>query len=96
MVLTAYSPLAQGAVLEDETLADIAAAHGAGPAQVALAWLLGQDRVAVIPRSASADHREANLAAADLTLTDEDRARIDALRKDGRVVDPDFAPDWGA
>ena len=96
MVLTAYSPLAQGAVLEDETLADIAAAHGASPAQVALAWLLGQDRVVAVPRSASAAHREGNLAAAELALTDEDRARIDALPKDRRVVDPDFAPDWDA
>ena len=96
MVLTAYSPLAQGEVLENPTVREIADAHGAGPAQVALAWLLGQDRVVAIPRTSSAAHRESNWAAADLALTDEERARLDALPKDRRLVDPDFAPDWDA
>ena len=96
LVLTAYSPLAQGEVLDDPTVRDIAGAHGAGPAQVALAWLLGQDRVVAIPRTSSAAHRESNLAAADLSLTNEERARLDALPKDRRLVDPDFAPDWDA
>ena len=96
MVLTAYSPVAQGQVFRDETIRGIADAHGADPAQVALAWLLGQDRVVAIPRSSSAEHRASNLAAAELRLTDEDRARLDALPKDRRIVDPDFAPDWNA
>lgn len=94
MVLTAYSPVAQGEVMQDDTVRDIADAHGATPAQVALAWLLAQDRVVAIPRSSSAEHREGNLAAARLTLSDDDRARLDALPKDHRLVDPDFAPDW--
>ena len=94
MVLTAYSPLAQGEVLQDETVREIADAHDAGPAQVALAWLLGQDRVVAIPKASSQAHRESNLKAADLTLTDQERARLDALPKDRRLVDPDFAPEW--
>ena len=96
MVLTAYSPVGQGQALEDETVRTVAEARGVGPAAVALAWLLGQDRVVAIPKAASPEHREANLAAAEVTLTDEERARIDALPKDGRIVDPDFAPDWDA
>ena len=96
MVLTAYSPVAQGEALRDDAVRDIAAAHGATPAQVALAWLLAQDRVAAIPRSSSAEHREANLAAARLQLSAGDLARLDALPKDHRLVDPDFAPDWNA
>ena len=96
LTLTAYSPLAQGDVLRDDTIREIADAHDAGPAQVALAWLLGQDRVVAIPKASSAKHRASNLAAADLALTDEERARLDALPKDRRLVDPDFAPDWGA
>ncbi len=80
--------------MQDDTVRDIADAHGATPAQVALAWLLAQDRVVAIPRSSSAEHREGNLAAARLTLSDDDRARLDALPKDHRLVDPDFAPDW--
>ena len=96
MVLTAYSPLAQGEALADPAVREVADARGVGPAQVALAWLLGQDRVVAIPRSASEKHRASNLAAADLRLSDDERARIDARPKDRRQVDPDFAPDWDA
>ncbi|MGB3543851.1 aldo/keto reductase [Rubrivirga sp.] len=96
MVLTAYSPLAQGAVLEDETIREIADARGVGPAQIALAWILGQDRAVAIPKASSAAHRESNLRAADLALEDDERAALDALTKNRRLVDPDFAPDWSA
>jgi 2,5-diketo-D-gluconate reductase B len=96
MVLTAYSPVAQGEVLDDEVLGETAEAHGVGPAAVALAWLLGQDRVVAIPKAASAEHQAANLEAAEIRLTDEERARIDALPKSRRLVEPDFAPDWDA
>ena len=96
MVLTAYSPLAQGEAVADATLAEIGEAHGASAAQVALAWLLEQDRVVAIPKASSATHREGNLGALDVALTDDDRARIAALPKDHRLADPDFAPDWDA
>lgn len=94
MTLTAYSPLGQGQALADETVREIAEARGVGPAQVALAYLLGQDRVLAIPKAAASAHRESNLAAAEITLTNEERARLDALPKDRRIVDPGFAPDW--
>ncbi|MDT0632760.1 aldo/keto reductase [Rubrivirga litoralis] len=96
MVLTAYSPLAQGEAVSDETLREIGEAHGATAAQVALAWLLDQDRVVAIPKASSASHREGNLGALDVSLTDDDRARIAALPKDHRLANPDFAPDWDA
>lgn len=96
MTLTSYSPIAQGAVTDDDTLRDIAEAHGASPAQVALAYLLGMNRVLAIPKAASAGHREANLAAAEIALTEAERARIDALPKDRRLVDPPWGPDWDA
>lgn len=95
-VLTAYSPLANGQLLTDPVLAAIADAHGVGVAEVALAWLLGQAHVAAIPKATAAARIEANLAAADLTLSAEERAAIDALDRGpgGRVIDPPFAPDW--
>ena len=96
MVLTAYSPLAQGEALDDETVREIAEARGVGAGQVALAWLLGQDRVVAIPKSGSEAHRRSNLAAAGLTLSADERARLDALPKDRRTIDPGFAPDWDA
>ena len=46
----AWSPLAQGAVLDDPAVVDIAARHGRTPAQVVLRWHLQQGRV-VIPKS---------------------------------------------
>ena len=90
LVLTAYSPLAQGELLANDVVREVAEAHGATPAQVALAWLLGQDRVAAVPKASSDAHREANLAAAALALTPDDRARLDALPKDRRTVSPGF------
>ncbi len=93
MTVTAYSPLAQGDVFDDDVLVAVAAAHDATPGQVALRWLLDQDDVAAIPRSSNLDHVAANLAV-DLTLSDDDRGRIDALPKDRRLIDPASAPDW--
>ena len=96
MTLTSYSPLGQGGALDDETVREIAEAKGVGAGQVALAYLLGQDRVLAVPKAASEKHRLSNLGAAEITLTEAERARIDALPKDRRIVDPDFAPDWDA
>lgn len=90
-VFTAYSPIAQGDVLDDDTLNDIAAAHDTGPTSVALAWLLAQG-VSVIPRSGDPDHLAANWDALDVQLTDDDMARIEALDEGRRLVDPDGAP----
>lgn len=94
MAVTAYSPLAQGRLAEHPSLAEVAAKHGATPAQVALKWLLDQDNVAAIPKAARAESQLANLAALNLTLDDEDRAVISALPKDQRFVNPSFAPAW--
>jgi 2,5-diketo-D-gluconate reductase B len=91
-LLTAYSPLARGNVFGNETLEDIAADHGATAAQIALAWLLGQDHVAAIPKATSPDHITANFAASDIALSDEEMARISALDRGQRLIDPPFAP----
>ena len=96
MALTAYTPLGRGAVAESPVIAAIAARHGATPTQVALAWLLEQDGVAAVPKAAGRVNQLSNLQSLDLRLTDEERAAIDALPKDRRVVSPDFAPDWDA
>jgi aryl-alcohol dehydrogenase-like predicted oxidoreductase len=73
-----------------EVLVDVAAAHGASPAQVALAWLLGRPAVTSLIIGARTDEQlRDNLAAADLTLTDAER---DAL---GKVSAPDLVyPHW--
>lgn len=95
LALTAYSPLAQGKVMGDDTLRAIADAHGKTPAQVALRWLLQQDDVIAIPRTTTEAHAHANLKVADFELTDDEMARISSLaRPDGRLIDPEWAPKW--
>ena len=85
--LTAYRPLARGDVAEDPVMGEIAAAHEATPAQVALAWLTGQERVSAVPKASTPERRRENLAALELELTPEERARIDALPKTRRYVE---------
>ena len=92
-VLTAYSPLARGGVLSDDTLADVGAAHGKSPAQVALRWLLDQ-RVLVVPKATTEQHLRANLDVFDFELSADERDRITDLARDERLVEPPFAPDW--
>ncbi|MFH1555358.1 MAG: aldo/keto reductase [Pseudomonadota bacterium] len=94
--LTAYAPLAQGRAANDPTLAALGAKHGCSAAQMAVAWLLDQPGVAVIPKAARPESQRANLDARAIRLDDEDRAAIAALPKDQRFVRPPFAPDWDA
>ena len=94
--LTAYAPLAQGRAASDPVLASIGQKHGVSAAQVAIAWLLDQPGVAVIPKAGRTESQKANLAALDIRLDDADRAAIAALPKDQRYVRPPFAPDWDA
>ncbi|SEV87016.1 aldo/keto reductase [Natrinema salifodinae] len=75
ILLTAYSPLAEGAVAGDERLAAIGEPHGKSATQVALRWLLQQPSVAAIPKAASRAHIEANADVFDFELSpDEMRA----------------------
>ncbi len=53
-------------------LRQVAAAHEATPAQVALAWVIRRPNVVVIPGASSVGQLEANAAAADLDLSDEE------------------------
>ena len=74
----AYSPLGQGGLLRDATLARLARRHATAPASVALAWVMRQDGVMAIPKTADPAHLTEIIAALDVTLTEEDFAEIDA------------------
>jgi len=81
--MMAYSPLesapdAQAAMLGRPGIRAVAARHGVTPAQVALAWLLHQEGVIVIPKAVRPEHVRANRAALDLVLTADDLAQLDA------------------
>ena len=77
VAIMAYTPLGQGGLLRDRTLAEIARRHSATPAQVALAWLLRQPGTIVIPKAARLEHVRENRGALDVVLTDEDLAALD-------------------
>ncbi|MGA7486056.1 MAG: aldo/keto reductase [Xanthobacteraceae bacterium] len=96
MIFTAYCPLGRGRLLRDPVLADIAARKGRPLAQIALRWLIQQGNIAAIPRSSNAKRMAENLAIFDFALSDDEMARIAALkRSDGRIADPaGRAPAW--
>lgn len=91
--VTGYMPLAVGKVMNEPVLEQIAAAHDANPAQIALAWVMARD-ILVIPSSTQPAHQEANLKARDIELTADEMARIGELDSGERIANPDFAPDW--
>lgn len=76
-----WFPIATGDLAAaDSPVAAIAAELDATPAQVALAWLLQKSPVVLpIPGTKSVDHLRENLAAAQLTLSDDDMRRLDEL-----------------
>jgi diketogulonate reductase-like aldo/keto reductase len=92
IITEAWSPLGRASdMLQDPVLTGIASAHGVGVGEVILAWhaRLG---VVPIPKASSPERQRANLAAVDLTLSDDDVAAIAALaRPDGRIADQDPA-----
>lgn len=94
ILLTAYSPLAQGNVMEDEVLQEIAETHGKTPAQISLRWLIEQENVVAIPKASSKEHLQANIDIFDFELSDDEFDRIDHLQKKERLVNPSFAPKW--
>ena len=94
LAVVAHVPLAQGRLAEHEVLATIGQRYGVTAAQVALAWLLEQPDVAVIPKAGRRESQLANLEAMRLQLDDSDRAAIAALPKTLRCVNPPFAAAW--
>ena len=73
----AYTPIEQGRILGDETLAEVARRHEVTPAQVALAWVVRQEGVIAIPRASSPEHVRDNADALRLRLTTQDLADLD-------------------
>jgi diketogulonate reductase-like aldo/keto reductase len=78
-LLTAYSPLNVGRGLDDETLRAVADRHGKSPAQVVLRWLVQQEHVVTIPKSAHREHLAENLDVFDFELTDAEMATVSDL-----------------
>jgi diketogulonate reductase-like aldo/keto reductase len=75
--IMAYSPIGQGALVEDEDVIEVAGRHRATPAQVALAWVLRRDGVIAIPKAGTPQHVRENVGALSLRLTPDDIAQLD-------------------
>ena len=89
MVTEAWSPLAQGEVLDDPVLGEIAEAHERTVGQVVLRWHLQIGNV-VFPKSVTPERIAENFAIFDFHLTDDEIERIDALDAGERIgPDPD-------
>jgi diketogulonate reductase-like aldo/keto reductase len=92
---TSYCPLGRGEGPRDPEIKKIAEAHGKIPSQVLLRWHIQQPDVIAIPRSGTPAHIRENISIIDFELSpDEMRAISGMARKDGRIVDFDWAPDW--
>jgi len=81
-----HSPDEQFGFLDDPTLEAVAHRHDATPAQIALAWLLHQQDVIVIPKAGRPEHVRENARAADIELTSQDLSELD------EAFPPPFGP----
>ncbi len=94
----AWSPIAQGGVLDDEVIGEIATAHGKTPSQVTLRWHVERGDI-VFPKSMREERMRENFDLFDFSLSDEEVRRISALDKgeEGRTgPNPnsfDYVPD---
>jgi diketogulonate reductase-like aldo/keto reductase len=82
VLLTAYSPLCHGGVLDDDCLARIGRRYDKTPAQVAIRWVIQHDGVVAIPKATSRDHLAANLDVFDFELTD---AEMEEIRRPSKL-----------
>jgi 2,5-diketo-D-gluconate reductase A len=80
----AWSPLAQGALLKEPNVQEIAEAHGKSLAQVILRWHIQQGNI-IFPKSNNRERIEENFNIFDFELSADEQASITALEKDGRV-----------
>ncbi|WP_121969885.1 aldo/keto reductase [Leptolyngbya sp. BC1307] len=75
--IMAYSPIEQGRLLNNQALKKMARERDVTAAQIAIAWLLHQDDVIVIPKSSRIEHVKQNYAALNLALSAEELATLE-------------------
>ena len=68
------------------TLREVADAHSASPAQIALAWVIRSPAVTAIPGASSVEQLESNVAAADIDLTDGEHGALRAAAEQFQPV----------
>jgi 2,5-diketo-D-gluconate reductase A len=89
IVTEAWSPLAQGEVLDDPVLTEIAETHGKSSGQVVLRWHIQLGNV-VFPKSVTPERIRENFEIFDFELSDDEMSAIEGLDKGERTgPDPD-------
>jgi 2,5-diketo-D-gluconate reductase B len=96
LVLIAHSPLARGTLLNDPVMQEIAERRKLSVAQVALRWIVQQDRCVAIPGAQTVEQLRDNLKVLDFKLTPEEMTAISALARGTRIVNPPHGPAWDA
>jgi diketogulonate reductase-like aldo/keto reductase len=83
ILVTAYSPVNFRSIRVNKVLGEVAKAHAASPFQIALAWLVMQQRVITIPMSFNPAHIKENFDAADIELSAEEISKLGSAWKKG-------------
>ena len=94
--VTAYCGMAVGRVFSEPVLEEIAWAHGRTVAQIVLRWLLQQEGVIALSRTANPERTASNAAVFDFELTAAEMAAIHGLAEpNSRIVSPSgLSPVW--
>lgn len=92
IILTAYSPLAQGEVFNNSVLKSLGEKYDKTPAQLALRWLI-EKNIAAIPKASSEAHLENNLDIFDWDFPVDAAREMELLDQNNRLIDPGY-PDF--
>lgn len=92
IVLTAYSPLAQGQVFKNSVLKSLGEKYDKTPAQLALRWLI-EKKIAAIPKASSEAHLTNNLDVFDWDFPVDAAREMELLDQNNRLIDPGY-PDF--
>src|SRR5699024_2072666 len=79
LAVMAYSPFDRADLIKHDTLARFAAERNATVGQIALAWLLSQDRVIPIPKASHTGRVIENAGALEVWLSPSDHAELNAM-----------------
>lgn len=95
LLMTAYSPLAQGRVFRDEEIKAIAQRVDKSVAQVILRWMMQQENVLAIPKSSNIDRLKANLEIFDFSLSETEMSLLNNMANPSqRFVRSSSDPEW--
>lgn len=80
-IITAYSPLERGRIVNDKILGKIGSGYDKSVSQVILRWLIQQGNVSVIPKASSERHQKENIDIFNFELTTDEMESINSMHK---------------